>query len=158
MKYSVVFLCVSLLFFSAAFGEKSNSIDRFNLGPSDADNDYVNETVNLKLRIERFEQLQSLPRESISFSMNKVSKKKLGVKNSYYFVCLAELESKNSKFSFFQNESIKYFGETRNLDCQRENEQSLRDPSILGVRTNFDQGFIVYPFCQSFRIIVSRSN
>jgi hypothetical protein len=157
MKNQLVLFNAVLFFLSVAFSGTPNLVSKFNLGADDAENECINEYANLDLRIKAFETAQSLPKNSFLYSVDKVARKKIGHRGSYW-ACEAKFESKIPNFAFASNDLLRHFGANRNFGCKLDREIALKDVSVLGIETNFDQGFIFNPYCQSFQLVIGRQN
>ena len=153
MIKQVVFFSAILFSFSIAFSQMPTQTVKFDLGANDAENDCVNEYLKLDLRLKSFEKAHNLGADSFSYSVGNIEKKIIGHRGSYWS-CEARVTSNISNFVPTKSKLSRHFGANRNSECELDLENAYRDPGVLGVEINFDQGFTFNPYCQSFQLSI----
>ncbi len=128
----------------------------FNFGRQDAQNDCANVATTLASRVKAFSENAGVSIGDFSLVVNKVAKRK-SHKSSIHYFCVAQLESKNAQYSFATAQSEENYGDERNVACAHDSEVAMGDSSVVGVKTNWDQGWIFNPFCQSFSVFIKRN-
>ncbi len=122
----------------------------FNFERPDTQNNCELVRTNLQSRIEAFEKREALPLGSFSYAINKASERK------GHHICFAELISNRSEFGFIVDDTTERYGVNRNVGCVNDGEAALNNTDTFGIRTYWDQGWIFYPFCQSFVLRIEK--
>lgn len=149
MKFSMVLL-ISFL------GASISLAKEFNFGALDVQNDCVTVRSLLGERIEAFAQKEKISRDVFIYSVSKTMKRNVSGKGGH-LSCVGEVKSLVSKFDFFVRAEAEHYGENRNSECATDNNIALNDVSVVGVRMNLNQGWQIYPFCQSFELFIGRN-
>ncbi len=155
MRMLGLFFVTCLAGSSYAIANDFSNGREFNFGSSDVVNNCENVRSFVGSRVKSFEEKEGISPNGISFVVARVLRHKTGVKGNHP-VCVGVFEIASAGIELRLREDAEHYGEDRDSRCLDDNQSALGDVSVVGTRTNWNQGWFFNPFCQSFELFIGK--
>ena len=132
------------------------SATEFNFGNSGLEDNCATLKEVIRSKLVGFATLEKVPARSFSYAVGVARRHQSGLKGLYE-VCIAQVDSLDSRFSFVDTAGERRYGQNHFEECQRDAEELMSKADVLETRLSLEQGMIFNPYCEAHAFMLVQS-